>query len=111
RAPARRLSSAVRSARARRAASGRLRSRTPAVRARHRGRSLTMAYVWLTDLDQALAAGGVPFTEVPFSYSDPTGAESWRTRGRPASTGGFDPTGVLCHHTASPEGTSTEADL
>jgi hypothetical protein len=27
--------------------------------------------------------------------------DGWLTRGRPASTGGFDPVGVLCHHTAS----------
>lgn len=27
--------------------------------------------------------------------------DGWQTRGRPASTGGFDPVGVLCHHTAS----------
>lgn len=26
----------------------------------------------------------------------------WRKRGRPASTGGFDPVGVLVHHTATP---------
>lgn len=25
----------------------------------------------------------------------------WKTRGRPASTGGFSPVGVLCHHTAT----------
>ena len=25
----------------------------------------------------------------------------WKTRGRPASTGGFNPVGVLCHHTAT----------
>lgn len=70
-----------------------------------------MTYRWLTDLDAALNAGGVPYTEVPFSYSDPTGAPSWRERGRPASTGGFDPAGVLCHHTASPEGTTAETEL
>lgn len=27
--------------------------------------------------------------------------DGWRDRGRPASTGGFAPVGVLCHHTAS----------
>lgn len=27
--------------------------------------------------------------------------DGWQTRGRPASTGGFDPVGVLCHHTAT----------
>jgi hypothetical protein len=70
-----------------------------------------MTYRWLDDLDQALAAGGVPYTEVPQSGADPTGASSWRTRGRPASTGQWDATGVLCHHTASPAGTSDQADL
>lgn len=25
----------------------------------------------------------------------------WKTRGRPASTGGFNPVGTLCHHTAT----------
>lgn len=70
-----------------------------------------MSYVWLTDLDQALAAGGIDYLEVPFSNADPTGAASWRSRGRPASTGSFDPTGVLCHHTASPEGCDAATDL
>lgn len=27
--------------------------------------------------------------------------DGWETRGRPASTGGFAPVGVLCHHTAT----------
>lgn len=27
--------------------------------------------------------------------------DGWKTRGRPASTGGFNPKGVLCHHTAT----------
>lgn len=27
--------------------------------------------------------------------------DGWRTRGRPAYTGSFNPVGVLCHHTAS----------
>lgn len=27
--------------------------------------------------------------------------DGWRARGRPASTGGFNPVGVLCHHTAT----------
>jgi hypothetical protein len=70
-----------------------------------------MAYVWLTDLDQALTAAGIPFLEVPFSSADPTGASSWRTRGRPYSTGSFEPSGVLCHHTASPEGCDAATDL
>ena len=32
--------------------------------------------------------------------------EGWRERGRPASTGGFAPVGVLCHHTATTKATS-----
>lgn len=69
------------------------------------------AQQWLDDLDQALAAAGIPYTEIgPVSF-DPTGASSWRDRGRPPSTGGFDASGVLCHHTASPAGTSDQADL
>lgn len=28
-------------------------------------------------------------------------APGWKTRGRPASTGGFGPVGILCHHTAT----------
>jgi hypothetical protein len=70
-----------------------------------------MTYRWLSDLDLALAAGGVPFTPVGYSPVDPTGAADWRTRGRPASTGQFDVAGVLCHHTASPAGLSDAADL
>jgi len=70
-----------------------------------------MTYVWLDDMDQAFAAAGVAFVEVPATSIDPTGASSWRTRGRPASTGQFAPAGVLCHHTASPAGTSAQSDL
>jgi hypothetical protein len=70
-----------------------------------------MTYRWLTDLDQVFAAAGVPYVEVGPSEADYTGSASWRERGRPASTGEFDPAGVLCHHTASPAGTSDQADL
>jgi hypothetical protein len=70
-----------------------------------------VTYRWLDDLDLALAAGGVPYTPVGFSTIDPTGATDWSTRGRPYSTGDFTPQGVLCHHTASPAGTSDQADL
>lgn len=35
----------------------------------------------------------------------------WRTRGRPASTGGFNPVGVLCHHTATSKRSSDAAVL
>jgi hypothetical protein len=70
-----------------------------------------VTYRWLTDLDAALRAGGVPYTEVGPSSLDPTGASSWRTRGRPSSTGNFDVSGVVCHHTASPAGTTPQGDL
>lgn len=65
----------------------------------------------MDEMDLALIAGGIPYVEVGYQPSDPTGASSWRTRGRPASTGPFDPTGVLCHHTASPAGTSDALDI
>lgn len=32
----------------------------------------------------------------------------WQTRGRPASTGSFQPVGVLCHHTATPKDASND---
>ena len=65
----------------------------------------------LADMDRALDAAGIPYVGVGRSSVDPTGAPDWRTRGRPASTGPFIPAGVLCHHTASPAGTSTASDL
>lgn len=65
----------------------------------------------LEDMDTALIAAGIPFVEIGYSSADPTGAPDWRTRGRPASTGPFNPTGVLCHHTASPAGTSDHTDI
>jgi hypothetical protein len=65
----------------------------------------------LDDLDVALANAGIEFTPVGYSSIDPTGAADWRTRGRPSSTGEFNPVGVLCHHTASPAGTSDQGDL
>jgi hypothetical protein len=65
----------------------------------------------LTDLGDALDAAGVPWTGVGYSPVDPTGAADWTSRGRPASTGPFNPAGVLCHHTASPAGTTAAADL
>lgn len=40
---------------------------------------------------QILRQAGLKVTVLP----------GWKTRGRPASTGGFDPIGVLCHHTAT----------
>ena len=65
----------------------------------------------VADMDIALEAAGIPFVGVGYSPADPTGAADWRTRGRPASTGPFNPTGVLCHHTASPAGTSDHTDI
>lgn len=43
----------------------------------------------LPDLAAVVRKSGLRVVELP----------GWRTRGRPASTGGFDPRGVLCHHT------------
>lgn len=51
-----------------------------------------MAYNRLPkDLAKTLRAYGLKVVVVP----------GYATRGRPASTGGFDPVGVLCHHTAT----------
>lgn len=49
-----------------------------------------MTYRYLTDLAQVCRTSGLTVVELP----------GWKSRGRPASTGGFDPIGVLCHHTA-----------
>lgn len=48
-----------------------------------------MTYRHLTDLAAAARASGLRVVEIP----------DWKTRGRPSYTGGFDPDGVLCHHT------------
>lgn len=53
------------------------------------------------DLPKILRSHGLKVVEV----------EGWRERGRPASTGSFDPVGVLCHHTATPKSASVEAVL
>ena len=45
----------------------------------------------LTDLADAARKSGLTVVEI----------DGWRTNGRPASTGPFDPRGVLCHHTGS----------
>lgn len=45
----------------------------------------------LTDLADVLRAAGLKVVEVP----------GWKTRGRPASTGGFNPRGNLWHHTGA----------
>jgi hypothetical protein len=54
-----------------------------------------MAYVWLKWLADELRAEGCQVNEY----------EGWKSRGRPSSTGSFDPYGVLQHHT----GTKTSA--
>lgn len=48
-----------------------------------------MTYRYLTDLADVLRDAGLEVVELP----------GWKTRGRPASTGGFDPVGNLWHHT------------
>lgn len=53
-----------------------------------------MSYRYLTDLADAARKSGLRVVELP----------GWRTRGRPSSTGGFDPRGVLCHHTGGASG-------
>lgn len=51
-----------------------------------------MAYQRLPDnTPELLRAAGLKVTVLP----------GWKTRGRPASKGGFNPVGVLCHHTAT----------
>jgi hypothetical protein len=67
--------------------------------------------IMLTNLDQVLAAKGIPFVEVNEHPSDYTNSSTWKERTRPPSTGCFTPSGVLCHHTASPAGTSDAADI
>jgi N-acetylmuramoyl-L-alanine amidase len=67
--------------------------------------------IMVTNLDQALAASGVPYVEVNAHPADYTGSASWKERTRPPSTGCFEPEGILCHHTASPAGTSDQADI
>lgn len=44
---------------------------------------------YLTDLADVLRAAGLDVVEIP----------GWQNRSRPASTGGFNPSGVLVHHT------------
>lgn len=53
------------------------------------------------NLPKILRKYGLKVVEVP----------GWRKRGRPASTGGFAPVGVLCHHTATSIRTSVAAVL
>lgn len=58
-----------------------------------------MTYRYLTNLADVARDAGLKVVEV----------DGWKTRGRPASTGGFDPVGVLCHHTATSRSSSDEA--
>jgi hypothetical protein len=46
-------------------------------------------YRHLTNLADIARSAGLTVVEIP----------GWKTRGRPARTGNFDPNGVLCHHT------------
>lgn len=54
--------------------------------------------VYLTDLDDACRKSGLTVVEIP----------GWKTRGRPASSGPFNPRGQVVHHTGS-HGTRTRA--
>lgn len=49
-----------------------------------------MTYRLLTDLAAACRSSGLRVVEIA----------GWQQRGRPATTGGFDPRGVVAHHTA-----------
>lgn len=52
-----------------------------------------MAHVLLpANLPEILKDAGLKVKEI----------SGWEDRGRPESTGGFDPDGILCHHTATP---------
>lgn len=53
-----------------------------------------MTYRRLTDLADVLRAAGLTVVEI----------DGWQTRGRPSSTGGFDPIGNLFHHTGDSNG-------
>lgn len=60
-----------------------------------------MTYRVLSDLADVLRAGGCRVIEY----------EGWQNRGRPTSTGEFNPEGILCHHTASPDSWSDQQDI
>lgn len=55
---------------------------------------------YLTDLADVLRKAGLNVVELP----------GWKTRGRPASTGGFDPVGNLWHHTGGASNTRDYAE-
>jgi len=58
-----------------------------------------MAYRWLTWLASDLRAEGCTVSET----------SGWQNRGRPSSTGAFDPYGVLWHHTGTTSSASNPA--
>lgn len=61
-----------------------------------------MAYTYLpSNLPQILREAGLKVVEI----------DGWQRRGRPSSTGGFAPVGVLCHHTATGPSVSVSAVL
>lgn len=61
-----------------------------------------MAYTFLpADLPKRLRDAGLKVVEI----------DGWQKRGRPASTGSFDPVGVLAHHTATGPSVSVDAVL
>jgi hypothetical protein len=60
-----------------------------------------MTYLWLDDLADALTSQGIPVVEV----------DGWQDRGRPSSSGQFDPTGLICHHTAGSSSASDQQEL
>ena len=59
-----------------------------------------MTQRYLTELADVLRAAGLKVVEI----------DGWKTRGRPPSTGGFDPVGVLWHHTGDTRDGKTCAD-
>ena len=59
-----------------------------------------MTYRYLTDLAAVLRAAGLTVIEL----------DGWRSNGRPKTTGGFDPVGILWHHTGGTPDTREYAD-
>lgn len=55
---------------------------------------MVFVYRWLTDLADVLRDAGLTVVEI----------DGWKTRGRPSSTGQFNPVGVLWHHTGTLQG-------
>ena len=59
-----------------------------------------MTYRYLTDLAAVLRDAGLTVIEL----------DGWRSNGRPKTTGGFDPVGILWHHTGGTPNTRAYAD-